>query len=106
MVAPLLGAVSANPGGAVVSFTNVRVVVVALVALSVATTPSVGALEVAAPQAKLFVVTYGPPTGVVCVHPVVVLPRTGNRTFVARAGLGHGVQELGCRRRAVVVRLC
>ena len=69
------------------SFTNVSVVVVALVALSVASTASVGALEVATPQEKAFVVTYGPPTGtrtvcVVCAQPVVTPPRTGNATEV------------------------
>ena len=69
--------------GAVLSFTKVSVVVAVLAATSEPTTPSVGELEVLADQAKLFVVTYGPPAGVetvcvVCVQPVVVPPSAGN----------------------------
>src|SRR5437588_707952 len=73
-VAPLPGAVSAKADGPATSFVKVRVVVVAFVALSVATIPSVGELDVPADHEKLFVVTYGPPTGVVCVSVVCVQP--------------------------------
>ena len=94
--------------GAVLSFTNVSVVVAVLAATSEPTTPSVGELEVLADQAKLLVVTYGPPAGVetvcvVCVQPVVVPPSAGNCAEAGPgAAVGDGVLELevpcrGCR---------
>src|SRR5712692_1007567 len=76
------GAVS-EPLGAVESFTSVSTVAAeVLPAASVLVTDSVGEALSAAGQAKLLVVTYGPPAGVetvwvVCVQPPTVPPSAG-----------------------------
>src|SRR5580765_4970053 len=76
------GAVT-EPVGLVESFVNVKTVAFEVFpAVSVEVTDSVGLFVSPAPQAKLFVVVYGPPAGVltvcvVCAHVPTVPPRAG-----------------------------